>query len=68
MKSHTLDAYVAIGITLFFATVALILRFISKRMTKFGYGYEDCLATLAWARLPFLLLPTYLRVIVRTSF
>ncbi|KAH6888516.1 hypothetical protein B0T10DRAFT_488317 [Thelonectria olida] len=48
MKSHTLDAYVAIGITLFFATVALILRLISRRMTKFGYGYEDCLAVLAW--------------------
>lgn len=53
MKSHTLDAYTAISITLFAATVALGLRLVARRMTTFGYGWEDCLAVLAWARLPF---------------
>ena len=52
MKSHTLSAYVGIGITLAFATIALVLRLVSRRLTKYGYGYEDGLAILAYARNP----------------
>lgn len=53
MPDHTLSAYVGIGVTLFFATIALVLRLVSRRMTKYGYGFEDVLATIAYAR------PTY---------
>lgn len=48
MPNHTLSAYVGIGVTLFFATVALVLRLVSRRMTKYGYGFEDVLATIAY--------------------
>ncbi|KAI5460404.1 hypothetical protein BGZ63DRAFT_424912 [Mariannaea sp. PMI_226] len=48
MKSHKNDAYAAIGITLFFATGGISLRLLARRMTKYGYGFEDGLAVAAW--------------------
>lgn len=51
MPNHTLSAYVGIGVTLFFATITLVLRLVSRRMTRYGYGFEDVLAAIAYARL-----------------
>ena len=45
---NTASMYAEVGATMVLATIALILRLISRRMTKAGYGYDDALAICAY--------------------
>lgn len=47
MPDFATDVFVVMGITLPFATLALVLRLIARRMTRAKYSYDDVLAVMS---------------------
>ncbi|KAH6884271.1 hypothetical protein B0T10DRAFT_463160 [Thelonectria olida] len=50
MPDYAPNVYAAVAVTLTFATLALVLRLIARRMTTAGYGHDDVLAVIAFVR------------------
>lgn len=48
MRDDTPNIIAAAAVTLPLATAALILRLLSRRLTKTGYGLEDVFAVVGW--------------------
>ncbi|KAM0428884.1 hypothetical protein ACHAPT_006684 [Fusarium lateritium] len=48
MRDDTPNIIAAAAVTLPLATVALILRLLSRRITKTGYGWDDVFAIMGW--------------------